>query len=42
MIAYTITFIVGFVAGALVFRNNKTKADAMIERAKSQIDNLQK
>jgi F0F1-type ATP synthase assembly protein I len=33
MISYIITLLVGFVAGALVFRNNAKKAEAAVEKA---------
>jgi uncharacterized membrane-anchored protein YhcB (DUF1043 family) len=31
-----ISFILGFVVGALVFRNNKTKAEAFIQKAQQE------
>jgi len=33
MISYIITFLVGFVLGALVFRNNAKKAEAAVTQA---------
>lgn len=33
IIAITTSLIVGFIAGALVFRNNKAKAEAVVTKA---------
>jgi F0F1-type ATP synthase assembly protein I len=35
MITIIISLVVGFVAGALVFRNNAKKAEAVVETAKA-------
>lgn len=53
MITYSLTFIAGFVVGALVFRNNtakgnafvdvaKVKAEAAIKEAKANLSRLKK
>lgn len=40
MISHLIALLVGFVAGALVFRNNAAKAAKLEEKGKSLIDHL--
>lgn len=42
MVSYIITLLVGFVAGALVFRNNKAKADGIVSTAKEFADKFKK
>jgi uncharacterized membrane-anchored protein YhcB (DUF1043 family) len=36
MITFLIGLVVGFVAGALVFRNNAAKAEALVQKAKEE------
>ena len=36
MIGFIIGLVVGFVAGALVFRNNAAKAEALVQKAKEE------
>ncbi len=40
MITFIIGLIVGFVAGALVFRNNAKKAEALIQKAQQEAEVL--
>lgn len=42
MITHLIALLVGFVAGALVFRNNKAKADSVVDSAKKLADKFKK
>lgn len=37
MITYAIVFVVGFVAGALVFRNNAAKGEKLVEAGESAV-----
>lgn len=38
MIAFIIGLVIGFVAGALVFRNNAAKAEALVQKAKEEAE----
>lgn len=38
MITLLIGLVVGFIAGALVFRNNATKAEAIVQKAKEEAE----
>lgn len=40
MITHLIALLVGFVAGALVFRNNKAKAEGVVDTAKAFADKV--
>lgn len=40
MIAFLIALLIGFVAGALVFRNNAKKASDLEQKSKSILDAL--
>lgn len=40
MITHTIALVVGFIAGALVFRNNAAKAASLESKGKSILDAL--
>jgi hypothetical protein len=40
MITFIIGLIIGFVAGALVFRNNAKKAEAIIQKAQQEAEEL--
>jgi uncharacterized membrane-anchored protein YhcB (DUF1043 family) len=42
MIAFIIGLVVGFVAGALVFRNNAAKAEAIVQKAEAEANKLKK
>ena len=42
MIGFIIGLVVGFVAGALVFRNNSAKAEAIVQKAKEEAGKLKK
>lgn len=42
MIGFIIGLVVGFVAGALVFRNNASKAEALVQKAKEEAAKLKK
>jgi len=42
MITHLLALLVGFVAGALVFRNNKAKADGIVSTAKEFADKFKK
>ncbi len=42
MIGFIIGLVVGFVAGALVFRNNAAKAEALVQKAKEEAAKLKK
>lgn len=42
MITHLIALVIGFVAGALVFRNNKAKADSIVDSAKGLADKFKK
>lgn len=42
MIIAIVSLLVGFVAGALVFRNNAKKAEAVVSTAKAAADKLKK
>lgn len=42
MITHAIALIVGFVAGALVFRNNAKKAEKIVQDAKAASEKLKK
>ena len=42
MITHLLAILVGFVAGALVFRNNKAKADGIVSTAKELADKFKK
>ena len=42
MITHLIALLVGFIAGALVFRNNKAKADSIVDSAKGLADKFKK
>ena len=42
MIAFIIGLVVGFVAGALVFRNNAAKGEAIVQKAKEEATKLKK
>ncbi len=38
MIAFIIGLVIGFIAGALVFRNNAKKAEALVQKAKEEAE----
>jgi uncharacterized membrane-anchored protein YhcB (DUF1043 family) len=38
MIAFIIGLVIGFIAGALVFRNNAAKAEALVQKAKEEAE----
>jgi uncharacterized membrane-anchored protein YhcB (DUF1043 family) len=38
MIAFIIGLVVGFIAGALVFRNNAKKAEAIVQKSEAVVD----
>jgi hypothetical protein len=38
MITHLIALVVGFAAGALVFRNNASKAEAIVKKAEAAVD----
>lgn len=40
MITHAIALVVGFVAGALVFRNNAKKAEALVVQAKAAAEKI--
>lgn len=42
MITIIVSVLVGFVAGALVFRNNAKKAEAVVAQAKAAADKFKK
>ena len=42
MINILIGLVVGFVAGALVFRNNAAKAESLVQKAKEEAAKLKK
>jgi hypothetical protein len=42
MITHILALLIGFVAGALVFRNNKAKADGIVDSAKKLADKFKK
>lgn len=42
MITFLIGLVVGFIAGALVFRNNAAKAEALVQKAKEEAAKLKK
>jgi uncharacterized membrane-anchored protein YhcB (DUF1043 family) len=42
MITFLIGLVVGFVAGALVFRNNAAKAEALVKKAQEEAAKLKK
>jgi uncharacterized membrane-anchored protein YhcB (DUF1043 family) len=42
MITFLIGLVVGFVAGALVFRNNAAKAEAIVKKAQEEAAKLKK
>lgn len=42
MITFIIGLVIGFIAGALVFRNNAKKAEAIVQKAKEEASKLKK
>lgn len=40
MLTFIIGLVVGFVAGALVFRNNAKKAEAIVQKAKEEANKV--
>jgi len=38
MIAFIIGLVIGFIAGALVFRNNAKKAEALVQKSQEVVD----
>jgi hypothetical protein len=38
MITHLIALVVGFIAGALVFRNNAKKAEAIVQKSEAVVD----
>ena len=38
MISFIIGLVIGFVAGALVFRNNAKKAEAIVQKTEAAVD----
>jgi F0F1-type ATP synthase assembly protein I len=36
MVTFIIGLVIGFIAGALVFRNNATKAEALVKKAQEE------
>lgn len=40
MLTFIIGLVVGFVAGALVFRNNAKKAEALVQKAKEEANKV--
>jgi uncharacterized membrane-anchored protein YhcB (DUF1043 family) len=37
MITFIIGLVIGFIAGALVFRNNATKAEAIVKKTEAEV-----
>lgn len=42
MITFIIGLVIGFIAGALVFRNNAAKAEVLVQKAKEEASKLKK
>ena len=40
MLTFIIGLVLGFVAGALVFRNNAAKAEALVQKAKDEANKV--
>jgi len=38
MVSFIIGLVIGFVAGALVFRNNAKKAEAIVQKTEAAVD----
>ena len=38
MITHLIALVIGFIAGALVFRNNASKAEALVKKSEAVVD----
>jgi uncharacterized membrane-anchored protein YhcB (DUF1043 family) len=38
MITHLIALVIGFIAGALVFRNNAKKAEALVQKGEAAVD----
>jgi uncharacterized membrane-anchored protein YhcB (DUF1043 family) len=38
MITHLIALVIGFIAGALVFRNNAKKAEAIVQKSEAVVD----
>jgi len=42
MLTFIIGLVIGFVAGALVFRNNASKAESIVQKAKDEVAKVSK